>query len=97
MVEGRRTEKVRETLRFTRLSDSIAVVLKGNLGQRAAVLVGLGMIAFGVYCSWEWGAVILAGWFLCYLGLRDFERDTMLRGGGASDPGREAGTGDDGR
>lgn len=74
------TEKIKQALRFTRLGDSVAVVLKGNLGQRAAVLVGLGMIAFAVYWSWQWGALILGGWLLCYLGLYDYERDTAMRG-----------------
>ena len=71
-------DKVKDSLRFSRLGDSIFVVLKGNFAQRMTVLSGLVMIAFPVVYHWKWGAVILAGWILCYLGLRDYEREITL-------------------
>jgi hypothetical protein len=50
------------------------VMVKGSLGQKVAVLLGLLIFLFGAYMAIKWILLIIGGYIIVYLGFKDYER-----------------------
>lgn len=58
---------------ITRLT---SIMLKGTLGQKVAIVLGgLGML-FGIYRTFQWLLLMLAGYIIIFLAFKDFDNMT---------------------
>ncbi len=69
-----RVHKVKEAAKVTTPARLVSVLAGGSLGQRAVAVIGLAAVIVAVLRSLTWVALAVAGWLLCYLAVRDYER-----------------------
>ncbi len=50
------------------------VMIKGSLGQKVAVVIGLLLFLFGAYKAIQWILLIIGGYAIVYLAFKDYER-----------------------
>ena len=50
------------------------VMVRGSLGQKVAVVLGLLVFLFGAYMAIKWILLIIGGYVVVYLGFKDYER-----------------------
>jgi hypothetical protein len=50
------------------------VMVKGSLGQKVAVILGMLIFLFGAYMAIKWILLIIGGYIIVYLGFKDYER-----------------------
>lgn len=55
---------------ITRMS---GIMLKGTLGQKVAVIVGLVAMLFGIYKTFQWLLLIIGGYIIVFLAFKDYE------------------------
>ena len=58
---------------FTRMS---GLMLKGTLGQKVAVIIGVVAVLFGIYKTFQWLLLIIGGYIIVFLAFKDFENMT---------------------
>jgi len=54
-----------------------SIMLKGTLGQKVAVVLGIFCIIFGIYKTFIWLLLMLGGYLVVFLAFKDF--DSMTR------------------
>ena len=50
------------------------VMVRGSLGQKVAVMLGMLIFLFGAYMAIKWILLIIGGYIIVYLGFKDYER-----------------------
>lgn len=50
------------------------VMVKGTLGHKVAVILGLIIFLFGAYKAIQWILLIIGGYVIVYLAFKDYER-----------------------
>lgn len=58
---------------ITRLTN---IMLKGTLGQKVAIVIGGLGVLFGIYRTFQWLLLILAGYIIIFLAFKDFDNMT---------------------
>ena len=67
-------QSVKTLIRVNFISRITGIMLKGNLGQKVAVVIGCLGILMGLYKAFFWLLLALGGYIICFLAFQDYDR-----------------------
>jgi hypothetical protein len=65
---------IKNFLKANFITQMTGVMVKGSLGQKVAVVLGLLIFLFGAYMAIKWILLIIGGYIIVYLAFKDYER-----------------------